>query len=91
VATLQITLSGNQYPVEVIVADLMAKAILGIDFLEANHCTNDFPQRSLFLKGNDEHISLSINNPEWTQCCIVLVEWLMLETNSYNITCRYTK
>ena len=57
-AKLQLELSGQQYLVEMVVADLRTEGILGLDFLETNQCAIDLPHGTMRLKGNDQPISL---------------------------------
>ena len=58
-ATPQLEISGDQYSIEVIIADLRMEAILGIDFLEANQCAIDLPRGLISLNGNGKPITLT--------------------------------
>ena len=57
-AKLQLELGGQQYPVEMVVADLRAEGILGLDFLEANQCAINLPHGTIRMKRNDQPIPL---------------------------------
>ena len=57
-AELYLELGGQQYLVEMVVADLRTEGILGLDFLETNQCAIDLPYGTIRLKGNDQPISL---------------------------------
>jgi len=63
-ATLQLAISGYQYPIEVIIADLRTEAILGIDFLEANQCAIDLSRGLMSLNGNCKPITLTRAGPK---------------------------
>ena len=58
IAKLCLELGGQQYHVEMVVADLRTEGILGLDFLETNQCAIDLPQGTMKLKGKDQPISL---------------------------------
>ena len=58
IAKLYLELGGQQYHVEVVVADLRIEGILGLHFLENNHSTINLSHGIMKLKGNDQPISL---------------------------------
>ena len=57
-AKLHLGLGGQQYLVDMVVADLRTEVILGLDFLETNQCAIDMPHGTTRLKGNGQPISL---------------------------------
>ena len=61
-AKLLLELGGQQYPVEMVVADLRTERILELDFLEMNHCGNDLPYDTMRLKGSDQLILYRTRN-----------------------------
>ena len=58
IAKLHLELIGQQYIVEMVVADLRTEGILGLDFLESNQCAIDLAHDTMRLKGNDQPIFL---------------------------------
>ena len=58
IAKLCLELGGQQYHVEIVVADLRTEGTLGLDFLETNQCAIDLPQGTMKLKRKDQLISL---------------------------------
>ena len=59
-ATTLLKINGHQYSIEVIVADLRTEAILGIDFLEANHCAIDVYHGLMSLHGSSKPVTLTL-------------------------------
>ena len=57
-AKLHLELGGQQYLVEMVVADLRTEGVLGLDFLETNQYAIDLPRGIMRLKGNDQLIPL---------------------------------
>ena len=58
-ATTLLKINGYQYSIEVIVTDLRMEAILGIDFLEANHCVIDVSHGLMSLHGSGKPVTLT--------------------------------
>ena len=58
IAKLCLELGGQQYHVEMVMADLRTEGILGLDFLETNQCAINLPEGMMKLKGKDQPISL---------------------------------
>ena len=73
IAKLCLELDGQQYHVEMVVTDLRTEGILGLDFLETNHCAIDLPQGTMKLKGNDQLISSYRNGKATHQMEVVSV------------------